>query len=181
MWRGREACLQTRVCRGTDHEAASCRRSWIAAVDCNRRRSSVEAQKGLEKLKSLVGNWQGKTAKVEPVEDTFSLTAGGTAVMGEDKMGPEEMLSLFYVEGDRLLMTHFCPSGNQPRMQATISHDLKTISFDFLDTTNLPNPQTGDMHHATYIFSDADHYSQEWTWMQDGKSTTYRSEVQRKK
>ena len=28
------------------------------------------------------------------------------------------------------------------------------------------------MHHATYIFSDADHYSQEWTWMQDGKSTT---------
>ena len=51
----------------------------------------------------------------------ISLTAGGTAVMGEDKMGAEEMLSLFYVDGDRLLMTHFCPSGNQPRMQATIS------------------------------------------------------------
>jgi hypothetical protein len=140
-----------------------------------------EAHKGLERLKLLVGTWQGKTAKGESVEDTFSLTAGGTAVMGEDKMGTEEMLSLFYVDGDRLLMTHFCPSGNQPRMQATISSDLKTISFDFLDATNLPNPQSGHMHHATYIFNDADHYSQEWTWMQDGKSTTFRSEMQRKK
>jgi hypothetical protein len=140
-----------------------------------------DAQKALEKFKSLVGTWEGKTAKGQAVVDSFSLTAGGTAVMGDDKMGPEEMLSLFYVDGSRLLMTHFCPSGNQPRMQATISPDLKTISFDFLDATNLPNLQAGHMHHATYIFSDPDHYSQEWTWMQDGKTTTYRSEMQRKK
>jgi hypothetical protein len=140
-----------------------------------------DAQKGLDKLKSLVGTWQGKTAKGDSVEDTYRLTAGGTAVMGEDKMGSEDMLSLFYIDGDRLLMTHFCPSGNQPRMQATISPDLKTISFDFLDATNLPSPQAGHMHRAIYIFSDVDHYSQEWTWMQDGKGTTYRSEMQRKK
>jgi len=96
-------------------------------------------------------------------------------------MGSEDMLSLFYVDGDRLLMTDFCRSGNQPRMQATISPDVKSISFDFLDATNLPSPQSGHMHHALYIFTDADHYSQEWTWMQDGKTTTYRSEMQRKK
>jgi hypothetical protein len=30
-----------------------------------------EAQKGLEKLKSLVGAWHGKTSKGEPVEDIF--------------------------------------------------------------------------------------------------------------
>jgi len=105
--------------------------------------SQSDAQKALEKLKSLVGTWQGKTVKGDSVEDIFRLTAGGTAVMGEDKMGSEEMLSLFYVDGDRLLMTHFCPSGNQPRMQATISPDLKTITFDFLDATNLPNLQAG--------------------------------------
>jgi hypothetical protein len=140
-----------------------------------------DAQRALDRLKSLVGTWQGKTAKGEPVEDTFSLTAGGTAVMGVDKMGAEEMLSLFYVDGERLLMTHFCPSGNQPRMQATISPDLKTISFDFVDATNLPSPQAGHMHHATFIFSDADHYSQEWTWKQDGKITTFRSEMHRKR
>jgi hypothetical protein len=140
-----------------------------------------DAQKALGKFKSLVGTWQGKTVKGQAVEDTYNLTAGGTAVMGNDKMGSEEMLSLFYVDGNRLLMTHFCPSGNQPRMQATISPDLKTISFDFLDATNLPSPQAGHMHHAVYIFTDSDHYSQEWTWMEDGKGTTYRSEMQRRK
>jgi len=109
-----------------------------------------DAEKALEKLKSLVGTWQGKTAKGQPVEDTFSLTAGGTAVMGDDRMGSEEMLSLFYVDGNRLLMTHFCPSGNQPRMQATISPDLKTISFDFLDDTNLPSPGTCTMQSTSF-------------------------------
>ena len=140
-----------------------------------------DAQKALGKLKSLAGSWEGKDTKGALVEDNYRLTAGGTAVMGENKMGPEEMLSLFYVDGDRLLMTHFCPSGNQPRMQATISPDLKSISFDFLDITNLPNPQSGHMHHAVYFFSDADHYTAAWTWKQNGKDTTFQYEMQRKK
>jgi hypothetical protein len=66
-------------------------------------------------------------------------------------------------------------------MQATISSDWKSISFDFLDVTNLPNPRTGHMHHAVYLFSDADHYTEQWTWRQDGKDTTYQYEMQRKK
>jgi len=77
-------------------------------------------------------------------------------------------------------MTHFCPSGNQPRMKATISPDLKTISFDFLDATNLPSPQAGHMHRAIYIFPDADHYTEEWTWQEAGKSTTFHFEMRRK-
>jgi hypothetical protein len=140
-----------------------------------------DAQKALDKLKLLEGAWQGKDAKGGPVQDTYRLTAGGTAVMGENKMGAEDMLSLFYVDGERLLMTHFCPSGNQPRMQATISSDGKSISFNFLDVTNLSNPQAGHMHHAVYLFSDADHYTEQWTWRQDGKDTTYQYEMQRKK
>jgi hypothetical protein len=140
-----------------------------------------DAQKALDQLKRLDGTWQGKDAKGGPVQDTYRLTAGGTAVMGENKMGAEDMLSLFYVDGERLLMTHFCPSGNQPRMQATISSDGKSISFDFLDVTNLASPQAGHMHHAVYLFSDADHYTEQWTWRQDGKDTTFQYEMQRKK
>jgi hypothetical protein len=140
-----------------------------------------DLQKELERLKSLAGTWEGKDAKGGPVQDTYRLTAGDTAVMGENKMGREDMLSLFYVDGNRLLMTHFCPSGNQPRMQATISPDLKSISFDFLDITNLPNPQSGHMHHALYLFSDADHYTETWTWRQNGKDTTFQYEMQRRK
>ena len=140
-----------------------------------------DAQKTLERFKSMVGVWEGKNTAGEAVQDTYRLAAGGTAVMGENKMGSEDMLSLFYVDGDRLLMTHFCPSGSQPRMRATFSPDLKTVSFDLFDVTGLPDPQKGHMSRAVYFFPDADHYSEEWTWMQDGKATTFRFEMQRKK
>jgi hypothetical protein len=140
-----------------------------------------DAQKVLDHFKAMAGTWEGKTIKGEPVQDTYSLQAGGTTVMGENKMAREDMLSLFYVDGSRLMMTHFCPSGNQPRMRATISPDLKTVSFDFLDVTNLPDSQAGHMQRAIYNFIDADHYNEEWTWLENGKGTIFSFEMHRKK
>jgi len=139
------------------------------------------AQKVLDRFKSMAGTWQGKSEKGQTSEVTYRLMAGDTAVMAESHMISEDMTSMFYVDGDRLLMTHFCPSGNQPRMQATISPDLKTVTFDFLDATNLAGPQAGHMHRAVYLFSDAEHYSEEWTWKQEGKDAHFHFEMQRKK
>jgi len=139
------------------------------------------AQKVLDRFKSMVGTWEGKSPKGQTSEVTYRLVAGGTAVMGESHMVSEDMTSMFYVDGDRLMMTHFCPSGNQPRMQATISSDLKTVSFDFLDATNLAGPQAGHMHRAVYVFSDDGHYSEEWTWKQEGQDARFHYEMTRKK
>jgi len=139
------------------------------------------AQKVLDRFKSMVGAWTGKSPTGDANEVTYQLMAGGTAVMGEIHNSSGDITSLFYVDGDRLLMTHFCPAGNQPRMTATISPDLKMVSFDFLDATNLPTPTTGHMHRAVYLFSDEDHYSEEWTWKQEGKQAKFHYEMQRKK
>ena len=140
-----------------------------------------DAQKALDHLKSMAGTWEGKDAKGMPVVDTYQLTAGGTTVMGNNKMGDEDMLSMFYVDGDRLMMTHFCPSGNQPRMRGRLSADGKTLTFDFVDATNLPNLLAGHMSNAAYMFTDADHYTEEWTWTKGEKSTVFHFEMQRKK
>jgi hypothetical protein len=140
-----------------------------------------DAQKTLDRFKSMVGTWSGKNAQGQPSEVTYRLMAGGTSVMAESVMGDEAMTSLFYVDGDRLLMTHFCPSNNQPRMKATISPDGKTVSFDFLDATNLASPQAGHMHRAVYVFTDADHYSEDWTWKREGKDAHFQFDLQRKK
>jgi hypothetical protein len=140
-----------------------------------------DAQRVLDRFKSMVGTWEGKSPKGQTSEVNYRLMAGDTAVMADSHMINEDMTSMFYVDGDRLLMTHFCPSGNQPRMVATISPDLKTVSFDFLDATNLAGPRAGHMHRAVYLFSDADHYSEEWTWKQEGKATQFHYEMTRKK
>jgi len=140
-----------------------------------------DAQKALDRFKSMVGTWSGKNAQGHASEVTYRLMAGGTSVMAESMMGDEAMTSLFYVDGDRLLMTHFCPSNNQPRMKATISPDGKTVSFDFLDATNLASAQAGHMHRAVYVFTDADHYSEDWTWRREGKDAHFQFDLQRKK
>ena len=139
------------------------------------------AQKTLDRFKSMVGIWQGKSPSGGTSEVTYQLAAGGTAVMADMHMAGEDMVSMYYVDGDQLLMTHFCPTNNQPRMKAVISPDLNTVTFDFLDATNLPGPQAGHMHRAVFLFSDAGHYSEEWTWKQEGKDTKMHFEMQRKK
>ena len=102
--------------------------------------------------------------------------------MADMHMAGDDMMSMYYVDGDQLLMTHFCPTNNQPRMKAVISADLSTVTFDFLDATNLPGPQAGHMHRAVFLFSaDPGHYSEEWTWKQEGKDSKMYFEMQRKK
>ena len=146
--------------------------SWAADSD---------AQKALDQFKSMAGSWTGKGAHGDTAEVTYTIIAGGTSVMADIKMGDEAMTSVYYVDHGRLLMTHFCPSNNQPRMQAVISPDGKTVTFDFLDATNLASPQTGHMHKVVYSFSDADHYSEDWTWKHEGKDSHLQFEMQRKK
>ncbi len=140
-----------------------------------------DAQKALDRFKSMAGTWTGKGAQGQASEVTYQLMAGGTTVMADIKMGDEAMISMFYVDGDRLLMTHFCPSNNQPRMKATISPDAKTVTFDFVDATNLASPQAGHMHRVVYVFTDSDHYSEDWTWKHEGKDAHFQFEMQRKK
>jgi hypothetical protein len=140
-----------------------------------------DAQKALDHFKAMEGTWVGKGAHGETAEVTYRMIAGGTSVMADIKMGDEAMTSLYYVDGQKLMMTHFCPSNNQPRMQATISPDGKTVTFDFLDATNLASPQAGHMHKAVYIFADGDHYNEDWTWKHEGKEAHMQFEMQRKK
>jgi len=140
-----------------------------------------DAQKALDHFKAMEGTWVGKGARGDNAEVTYRVIAGGTSVMADIKMGDEAMTSLYYVDGQKLMMTHFCPSNNQPRMQATISPDGKTVTFDFLDATNLASPSVGHMHKAVYSFTDADHYSEDWTWKHEGKDAHMQFEMQRKK
>ena len=140
-----------------------------------------DAQKALDRFKSMAGTWTGTSPKGQTATVTYQLMAGGTSVMADIKMGDETMTSMYYVDGDRLLMTHFCPSNNQPRMKAAISPDGKTVTFDFVDATNLASPQAGHMHRAVYVFVDPDHYSEDWTWRHEGKDAHFQFDMQRKK
>src|SRR2546421_1119541 len=104
-----------------------------------------DSQKSFDTLKTLSGSWAGKGSQGQPVQVSYRVTAGGSALMSEITGEHEDMVTMFHPDGSRLLMTHYCGAGNQPRMVGTASPDGKTIKFNFLDATNLVAAQPGHM------------------------------------
>ena len=127
-----------------------------------------DAHKLFDQLKGLEGMWEGKNSEGQALNVSFRMTAGGSALMSEiHGHGPENMITMFHMDGDRLLMTHYCGAGNQPRMKV-IAADAKSVSFEFFDGTNI-GPGDGHMQHATFTATDADHQVEEWVFVDHGK------------
>jgi hypothetical protein len=131
----------------------------------------ANAMAGLEKMKALAGTWEGKNSASAAVTANYAAVSGGSAVM--ETLSPEgepNMVTLYHLDGDRLMMTHYCAAGNQPRMRAVLgSADGKKIAFKFQDATNLPSADAGHMVAMTVTWKDADHITQAWTWREKGK------------
>src|ERR1700732_4986153 len=72
----------------------------------------ANAQESFGKLKLLAGSWKGRNSQGEPLTVAYRLTAGGSALMSEIP-GHDDMISIFHLDGDRLLMTHYCGAENQ--------------------------------------------------------------------
>ncbi len=137
------------------------------------------AQNQFTELKSLAGTWEGKTAKGAPVKVNYQLTAGGSALMSTiHEHG--DMITMIHLDGDRLLLTHYCSMGNQPRMAATASPDGKTVTFKFLDATNLDTPQSGHMDSVVIAMAGANHHTETWNFADHGKTVTEVFDLERK-
>ena len=129
----------------------------------------LDAAAAFSRLKSLAGEWESDT-QAGKVHISYEVVAGGTALL-ERESGEKMpvMLTLFHVDGDHLLLTHYCMAGNQPRMQAKrFNPAAGEIEFQFLDATNLP-AGAGHMHNARYRLIDAQHFQSEWQFYENGK------------
>jgi hypothetical protein len=128
-----------------------------------------DAQKSFDKLKTLAGSWQG-SYEGKPMQATLRVTSMGNAIVHEMKgEGPDDPITMFYMDGDRLLLTHYCDAGNRPRMAAKLSPDGKTLEFDLVDVGNYSSTQGGHMQHAVFNIIDANHHTEEWTFFLEGK------------
>jgi hypothetical protein len=144
--------------------------------------AQTDAQKSFDQIKTLTGSWEG-TANGKPLDVSFSDLSNGSAVMSEiHGGGPEHhMVSMFHLDGaDRLLITHYCSVGNQPRMLASASPDGKTFTFTYLDATNLANPDAGHMQKLVIAVLDNNHHTEDWTFLDHGKEMKQFFDLRRK-
>jgi len=133
-----------------------------------------------EKLKSLVGEWEGMVGG-KPTHATYALVSNGTALMETmETDDATQMVTLYHPDGSSLLMTHYCAMGNQPRMRSKGLKDGR-IDFTYVDATNLKAPGEHRMTRVVFSFPDSGHLVQDWTSKEGAKDVVSHFEFARKK
>jgi len=131
-----------------------------------------KATAGLDKLKSLAGVWESKGNDSERVTVAYEVVSNGSAVMESIRHADApDMITVYYINGDRLMMTHFCALGNQPRMKASVpAGDIKELRFSYVDGTNMRKSDT-HMHGLVMQFLSNTHVHAAWTVYEKGRPT----------
>jgi hypothetical protein len=148
-----------------------------------------DAQKSFDKMKELAGSWLGTlttfpeepSVQNKPVQLSLRVTSLGNAIVHEMRVSgrADDPITMFYLDTDRLLLTHYCDAGNRPRMAGKLAPDGKSVEFEFLDVAG--STQYGHMHHALFTVIDADHHTEDWTFMVGDKPVRAHFELQRMK
>jgi hypothetical protein len=131
--------------------------------------------RAFRRLRALAGEWHGHSSDGKAIYLTYEVTGKQSAVIEryrhffKGKMMEDEMLTVYHLDGEDLVLTHYCTLGNQPRMRARIDDaaEPKTIAFDYVGASNLPHPDALRMCAVTFEFLDDDRFRQIWFW--DGK------------
>jgi len=132
---------------------------------------NMDAKAAFARLKQLQGEWQSKSADGQTAHLSYRVIADGSAVEEQFSGKPGDMLTVYTLNGDRLLMTHYCVAHNQPRMEARNYNAAGgTLDFDFLDAAGLASPDAGHMHNASFQFIDNNHFRSTWQFVENGKT-----------
>jgi hypothetical protein len=120
--------------------------STLTFAQADTEKPPTNSEKSFTQLKALAGTWEGRVTTTPAKYD--------------------HPVTMFYLDNDRLLLTHYCDAGNRPRMVARTSPDGKTIEFDFIDLSG--GTEHGHMDHAVFTVIDANHHTEDWTYMMPG-------------
>ncbi len=123
-----------------------------------------------EALSSLEGRWVSKTPYGEG-EHTFEVSSAGSAL--REIMGPgteHEMTNMYTLDGNSVLMVHYCGAGNQPRMRAA-SLEGDRFVFESVSVGDLKAEDEHYMGAMTLVIVDEDHVEQHWTSIAGGEVT----------
>jgi opacity protein-like surface antigen len=152
-----------------------------------------DAQKSFDQLKTLAGEWEGSVTVPDAPEMSgakmhlsLRVTSRGNALVHEmqeagtplDATKYDHPVTMLYVDGDQLTLVHYCDAGNRPRMTGKMSPDGKTVEFELKDISGSTEMH---MHHSVFTVIDANHHTEDWTFMMKDKPIHAHFDLQRTK
>lgn len=103
-----------------------------------------------EELKTLVGDWKSSNPSSSTTAN-YRLIASGFALVETWTMSPtRQSMTVYTMDGSRLIATHYCPQGNAPRLEMTSTDKSGTHHFLFFDGANIQD-KSGSHEHAFSI------------------------------
>ena len=134
--------------------------------------AEADAAALFHRLTALEGEWVGTSTKGWTDTSRFTTIAAGSVVAQSsfDAHPGETMMTLYHLDGPRVMLTHYCVAKNQPRLVSNgSSPDGRSFTFTFHDVTGIPSREQGHMDKVVFTFEDEDHFTSRWTWYQDGR------------
>src|ERR1035438_2729355 len=139
------------------------------------------------------GEWEGPVTVPEMPEmsggklmhASLRVTSRGHVLVHEfqeagtplDATKYDHPVTMLYVDGDQLTLIHYCDAGNRPRMTGKMSPDSKTVEFELKDISGSTEYH---MHHSVFTVIDANHHTEDWTFMMKDKPIHAHFDLQRK-
>lgn len=101
---------------------------------------------------ALMTAWEGRwdVAETSALQIVFEITArGSTLIERWETASGLHSITVYHLDGEELLATHYCPQGNQPRLESRGAQSTG-IYFTFRDVTDL---DAGESHTHTLSFT----------------------------
>lgn len=134
------------------------------------------ADRGYELLGSLVGDWEATLSEGTVIKVSYQFIADSSALVETFGVGlGQPTLTIFHLDGKRLIATHYCAQGNQPRLRMKGTSAGGRLVFQFLDATNLARSAAPHLHRLQLVFLDPNHFNkiETYRWQDEEETTTY--------
>ena len=142
---------------------------------------AIDSQAAFNRLKTLAGTWDSidKAKPSRPGTATYSMTGGGHVLVESMSGG---MSTVYHMDQGKLMLTHYCGAGNQPRMRIkSIEDGGRKISFEMYDITNLSAPDAYRSTHLDVVFVSDDLVELAYKGLAQGKESTQVFQLTRRK
>ena len=104
-----------------------------------------------------------KYASKETPFITYQITSAGNALIEKLFFEQEkEMTTIYHLNLDELVMTHYCSLGNQYYFIADPESNENKISLNFIKLENMKNSNEHHIHHHALKFLDNNEMISHW-------------------
>jgi hypothetical protein len=134
--------------------------------------ASLDGPAAFAALKALAGDWEGEVVG-QPGQYAvqYRVTSGGNAVIESLFAGtPHEMVSVYFMNGEDLVLTHYCSAANQPRLRLDrAASSAQELRFAFDGGTNFDPAKDSHVHAGRIRLVSAQQLDAEWEFFENGQ------------